>query len=121
LENGESPICVMSCPARALDFGPLDEMKAKYGDMIALEDMPDGAMVKPGIVFKPMNERKQVVPFDTQRALELLQDRGPDLPPQFDSIEGLKDLGEGLIGYSKLVMKAASVQEALALSKNEEG
>jgi anaerobic dimethyl sulfoxide reductase subunit B (iron-sulfur subunit) len=121
LEKGEQPICVMSCPARALDFGPIEDMRSKYGTLKALEDMPDGALVQPAIVFKPMKARVGVVPFDTQRSLELLQDRGPDLPPQFESIEGLSELGDGLIGYSKLVMKSASVAEALALSKNEEG
>ena len=31
LEAGESPLCVLSCSLRALDFGPLDDLKAKYG------------------------------------------------------------------------------------------
>lgn len=32
LEEGLAPLCVLSCSLRALDFGPLDELKAKYGD-----------------------------------------------------------------------------------------
>lgn len=32
LEEGLAPICVLSCSLRALDFGPLAELKAKYGD-----------------------------------------------------------------------------------------
>jgi Fe-S-cluster-containing dehydrogenase component len=32
LEQGKQPICVMSCPQRALDFGPLDQMTEKYGN-----------------------------------------------------------------------------------------
>lgn len=121
LEIGELPVCVMSCPARALDFGPLDEMEERYGTLKAVEDMPDGALVKPAIVFRETNARKEVVPYDVDRALELLQDRGPDMAPQFDSLEAIREVDEGRIGYDKLVMKAASVQEALALSKNEEG
>lgn len=31
LEQGLTPICVLSCSMRALEFGPLDELKKKYG------------------------------------------------------------------------------------------
>jgi anaerobic dimethyl sulfoxide reductase subunit B (iron-sulfur subunit) len=31
LEEGESPACVGACPVRALDAGPMEELKAKYG------------------------------------------------------------------------------------------
>ena len=30
-EKGESPACVAACPMRCLDFGDLEELKAKYG------------------------------------------------------------------------------------------
>jgi len=30
-EKGENPVCVDACPLRALDFGDLDDLKAKYG------------------------------------------------------------------------------------------
>ncbi len=119
LEQGELPTCVMSCPGRALDFGTLEEMEAKYGTLKALPDMPDGDFVKPAIVFRPLNERKNIVPYDVDRAMELMRDRGEDLPPQFEYAD--VESAEERIGYGKLVMKAASVAEALALSKNEEG
>lgn len=32
LEEGLSPICVLSCSMRALDFGKLEDLKEKYGD-----------------------------------------------------------------------------------------
>lgn len=119
LEQGELPICVMACPGRALDFGTLEDMEAKYGTLKALPDMPDGAFVKPAVVFKPLNERREVVPYNVERAMELMRDRGEDLPPQFEYAD--VETAEERIGYGKLVMKAASVEEALALSKNEEG
>lgn len=31
-EEGKKPICVEGCPLRALDAGPLDELKKKYGE-----------------------------------------------------------------------------------------
>ena len=40
LEKGQLPLCVASCPMRALDFGPIDELKAKYGDLSKIETMP---------------------------------------------------------------------------------
>jgi anaerobic dimethyl sulfoxide reductase subunit B (iron-sulfur subunit) len=33
LEEGLKPICVLSCSMRALEFGPLDELTKKYGDL----------------------------------------------------------------------------------------
>ena len=32
LEEGKTPLCVLSCSLRALDFGPLEELYEKYGD-----------------------------------------------------------------------------------------
>jgi DMSO reductase iron-sulfur subunit len=32
LEQGQSPICVLSCSLRALEFGPLEELQKKFGD-----------------------------------------------------------------------------------------
>src|SRR3972149_5214046 len=32
LEQGQIPVCVASCPMRALDFGTLEEMTQKHGD-----------------------------------------------------------------------------------------
>ena len=43
-QAGGQPACVASCLARALDFGDLDELKAKYGaDLVsAIPVCPDG-------------------------------------------------------------------------------
>lgn len=32
LKEGNAPLCVLSCSLRALDFGPLDELRTRYGD-----------------------------------------------------------------------------------------
>lgn len=32
LEEGLAPVCVLSCSLRALEFGPIDELREKYGD-----------------------------------------------------------------------------------------
>ncbi len=120
LEKGELPICVTACPGRALDFGTLEEMEERYGDLKTLPDMPDGELVKPAIVFRPQNPRRDIVSYDVERGMELLRDRSDwNLPDQFSYAD--VESAEERIGYGKLVMKSASVEEALALSKNEEG
>lgn len=45
IEKGEAPACVSSCMMRALKFGPIDELKALYGEdlVTALPCFPDGA------------------------------------------------------------------------------
>ena len=121
LEAGELPVCVMACPLRALDFGPIEEMEKRYGKLRALEDMPSPEQAKPAIVFKPMSQRRKIVPYDEARAMELMRDRGVELPPTYGDIEEVEDLPDGLVGYSKLIMKAPNVAANLALSKNEEG
>jgi len=40
LEKGVKPICVLSCSLRALEFGPIDELSEKYGNLRRLEDIP---------------------------------------------------------------------------------
>lgn len=45
LEQGLTPICVLSCSTRALEFGPIDELQAKYGrsnvqDVAPADDSP---------------------------------------------------------------------------------
>ncbi|MFM9449458.1 4Fe-4S dicluster domain-containing protein, partial [Streptomyces acidiscabies] len=30
--KGKEPACVAACPSRALDWGPIDELRGKYGN-----------------------------------------------------------------------------------------
>lgn len=50
--NGETPICVDACPLYALDFGPADEMKAKYGEGEWLAPLPDPSYTNPTTIMK---------------------------------------------------------------------
>lgn len=121
LERGEIPACVAACPGRALDFGPLDELEEKYGELKQLNEMPSPDVAYPAIVFTPMVQKEDLVAYDEAEAVELFQHRPYGLSDMFDAPEDVTDLPEGLVGKAKLVMKAASVQENLDLSKGEDG
>ncbi|WP_434361012.1 dimethylsulfoxide reductase subunit B [Parasalinivibrio latis] len=51
--EGKQPICVESCPLRALEFGPIEELRAKYGDQAEVAPLPSASLTKPNIVIKP--------------------------------------------------------------------
>jgi anaerobic dimethyl sulfoxide reductase subunit B (iron-sulfur subunit) len=50
--EGKKPICVMACPTRALDAGPLEEMWRKYGNNTEAEGFDYSSKSEPSIVFK---------------------------------------------------------------------
>lgn len=39
--EGGAPVCVEACPLRALDFGPIDELREKYGAVADVPPLPD--------------------------------------------------------------------------------
>jgi anaerobic dimethyl sulfoxide reductase subunit B (iron-sulfur subunit) len=53
LEHGLRPICVDSCPQRALDFGPIEELRAKYGAENEIAPLPSHNLTHPNLVVKP--------------------------------------------------------------------
>ena len=53
LAKGENPACVDACPSRALAFGELDELRAKYGSVNAVEPLPEADMTNPSVVITP--------------------------------------------------------------------
>ena len=53
LDKGQNPACVDACVMRALDFGDLDELRAKYGDVDAIEPLPRANITEPSIVITP--------------------------------------------------------------------
>lgn len=52
LEGGQ-PVCVTSCPMRALDFGFTNELKEKSGDNRSVFPLPEAAMTLPALYIKP--------------------------------------------------------------------
>jgi anaerobic dimethyl sulfoxide reductase subunit B (iron-sulfur subunit) len=53
LEKGEEPACVAACPLELIQFGPIDELRKKYGLLAQVNGLPDPAVTRPNIVIKP--------------------------------------------------------------------
>ena len=53
LAQGAAPYCVSACVMRALDFGELSELRAKYGDVSAIEPLPAADLTEPSLVVTP--------------------------------------------------------------------
>ena len=47
------PVCVATCPMRALDWGPIEDLKSKYGEgNVAVEPLPEDS-TSPCLVLNP--------------------------------------------------------------------
>lgn len=58
--QGQNPVCVDACVMRALEFGELDELRAKYGDANAIAPLPSGAITDPAFVVTPHRNAQPV-------------------------------------------------------------
>ena len=52
VEKGEKPICVESCPLRAIEFGPIEELRARYGDLAEIAPLPEASLTRPNLVIR---------------------------------------------------------------------
>lgn len=117
---GQNPVCVMACPVRALDFGPISQLKQTYGTNQQLSQMPDPTTVQPSIVFKPKSAKPQIVPYDTTRALTLNGQRGSTLPPLYTDPSVVTSIPPGVVGRSSLVLKHATVEDLMRATQNDD-
>lgn len=67
IAKGQEPSCVASCMTRCLKFGPIDELKAKYGEglVTALPCLPDGG-TGPNALIRP-HARAREAGFEEHR------------------------------------------------------
>ena len=100
---------------RALEFGPLEELEKKYGQLKNLEDMPKPTITRPAVVFKPTASKTPVLPWDSLRALELWQKRQPHegepLPDIFTTASEVTAAPQDIVGRNRLVLKAKTCDE----------
>lgn len=51
--DGKRPVCVTSCPTRALDAGPMNEMRAMHGEIREAAGFIYNDELRPSVVIKP--------------------------------------------------------------------
>lgn len=124
LEEGLKPICVLSCSMRALEFGKIEDLVQRYGNIKRLEDMPKDTITKPSAVFKPADSKKQLIPWDHRNALKLWQKRedfdGRPLPDTFVAVDDVLKAPKEIIGRNKLVLKAKDSSKLMYYTMDDE-
>jgi anaerobic dimethyl sulfoxide reductase subunit B len=55
---GEDPVCVSTCPMRAIEFGPVEKLRKKYGSVSQIKGMPSHSITQPNIVITPHKDAK---------------------------------------------------------------
>ena len=118
LAEGKQPICTQSCPLRAFDFGPMEQLVEKYGDVRYCEGMPSPELTKPNYLVWNPREKHPVLPYDAAEAIRLNQQRG-DLGTVFESEESLQSFDEGTIHRNKLRMKHESTVQLMRETRND--
>jgi anaerobic dimethyl sulfoxide reductase subunit B (iron-sulfur subunit) len=119
LEQGLKPVCVLSCPMRALDFGPLNQLAQQYGTNAQLSGMPDPSTTDPAVVFKVKDARKQIVTLSSDSVLSLMGSRNP-LPAVYTDSSTVTTITPGQVGRSKLNMKATNNEDMMSATSNDD-
>ena len=59
-EDGRNPVCVDACPMRAIEFGDVDELRAKHGDAVSeLPVLPSAATTQPNLLLHASPEAQR--------------------------------------------------------------
>ncbi len=56
IAENKKPVCVDACPMRAMDAAPMEELRAKYGDVRETECFSYSPKLIPSIIFKPKKD-----------------------------------------------------------------
>jgi anaerobic dimethyl sulfoxide reductase subunit B (iron-sulfur subunit) len=48
-----NPACVEACPLRALHWGEMNELRDRYGNITAVDPLPDGSITYPSMILRP--------------------------------------------------------------------
>jgi len=116
---GKQPICVMSCPMRALDFGILSQLQKKYPDATSdMTGVPSSKTATPAVIFRPATARKQLVPYDPNVAAPLLANRGT-LPAAFDTLANVTSDPNGIAATQTLNIKPAKSADLMLATQDE--
>jgi len=109
---------------RALEFGSLNDIREKYGSLRQLEEMPRDSITRPAVAFKPADPKNQVIPWNSDRALELWQTRRPykgeALPTIFTEKDDVTKASEEIVGRNRLVLKPKGTEELMYYTMDDE-
>jgi len=107
-----------------MELDPMDELIEEYGNLRSLEDMPRDNITRPAIIFKPSDQKKQIVPWDENRALELWRQResheGKPLPYVFNTISEVTEAAVDIVGRNELVLKARNCKDLMYFTTDNE-
>jgi anaerobic dimethyl sulfoxide reductase subunit B (iron-sulfur subunit) len=53
IDSARRPECVSACQMRVLEFGDIDDLRAKHGNVDEIFPLPDRRLTEPSAVFKP--------------------------------------------------------------------
>ena len=106
---------------RALDFGPIDELVEKYGDVRQIETMPDPSLTKPNWVAKPNPPKEQLIPYDAEKAVQLTKRRTAVDDVYAGDISAVTEFEPDVMCISELRMKNATVAEVMAATSSDQG
>ncbi len=70
LAKGGKPACVEACVMRCLDFGDLEELRAKYGNFNEIAPLPKSDLTQPSFVVTP-HRHTEVSGFETGTIVSL--------------------------------------------------
>ena len=57
---GKPPVCVESCPQRAIDFGDIEQLKQKYGNVREVAPLPSSQLTQPNLIIQVHPDGKPV-------------------------------------------------------------
>ena len=106
---------------RALDFGPIDELREKYGDVAQIETMPDPDQTHPNWVAKANPPKEQLIPYDADKALQLTKPRTKSSDVYEGDVESVVEFDADVACISELRMKNATVAEVMAATSSDQG
>jgi anaerobic dimethyl sulfoxide reductase subunit B len=59
IDRGRKPVCVASCPMRAIEIGPLAEIAARPGSVIDIRNLPSPDLTRPACRYKVRPEAQK--------------------------------------------------------------
>ncbi|MDP2917517.1 MAG: FAD-dependent oxidoreductase [Dehalococcoidia bacterium] len=126
LKAGRRPVIAsrsLKPPLRKKAYAPLGEWDEKTAIEQANRCLNCGITI-PSVVFRPVDPKREIVPWDAQKALELWQKRHPDsgeaLPDIFTDISEVTRDASDIMGRKELKLKPRSTEEMMFCTTDDE-